>query len=126
VRVRFPNAFVDANSNEIFYPKSKRDGEVLQVMAVDVAVATQPSFSASTPPMLFEGRYPGFYAVMPDGKHFLLLKPELEQPPRQIQIVLNWFEGLKRRIPAAGKEDAALGKPGFVSVTSSNPRWRTP
>jgi hypothetical protein len=43
------------------------------------------------------------YDVMPDGRHFLLLKPPIEETPRQIQVVVNWFEELKRRVPAAGK-----------------------
>ena len=37
----------------------------------------------------------------PDGQRFLMLKSSEEQPaPTQINVVLNWFEELKRRVPA--------------------------
>lgn len=41
---------------------------------------------------------------MPDGEHFLLLKPSNAEPARQIQVVLNWFEELTRRVPTGAKE----------------------
>jgi hypothetical protein len=57
--------------------------------------------------MLFEGRYEpgplqkGNYDVSPDGQRFLMLKPsEQAQAPAQINVVLNWFEELTRRVPA--------------------------
>jgi Tol biopolymer transport system component len=88
------------NGRELFY----RSGD--KMMAVDIT--TQPSFSAGKPRMLFEGRYaPGGvpvanYAVSPDGQRFLMLKPSEQAPtaPTQINVVLNWFEELKRRVPA--------------------------
>jgi hypothetical protein len=58
--------------------------------------------------VLFEGRFlptpltaPN-YDVSPDGQRFLMLKaaePEGEGPT-QINVVFNWFEELKRRVPA--------------------------
>jgi serine/threonine protein kinase len=40
------------------------------------------------------------YDVLPDGQRFLMLKPsEQEAAPTQINVVLNWFEELKRRVP---------------------------
>jgi Tol biopolymer transport system component len=91
------------NGKELFY----RDGNKL--MAVDVA--TQPGFSASKPKLLFEGRYQPTpltfpnYDVSHDGQRFLMLKPVEagEGAPAQINIVLNWFEELKRRVPTATK-----------------------
>jgi eukaryotic-like serine/threonine-protein kinase len=91
------------NGRELFY----RSGE--KMMAVDVA--TQPGFAAGKPQMLFEGQYvptPGTlpnYDVSPDGQRFLMLKPsEQEQAaPTQINVVLNWFEELKRRVPTGNK-----------------------
>ena len=88
------------NGRELFY----RSGD--KMMAVDIA--TQPSFTAGKPRMLFEGRYePGpvqlnNYDVSPDGQRFLMLKPSesAEAAPTQINVVLNWFEELKRRVPA--------------------------
>ena len=61
------------NGRELFY----RSGD--KMMAVDIA--TQPSFAAGKPRMLFEGQYvptpasiPN-YDVSPDGQRFLMLKP---------------------------------------------------
>jgi hypothetical protein len=42
------------------------------------------------------------YDVHLDGQRFLMLKP-IEQAggaPTQINVVLNWFEELKRRVPS--------------------------
>ena len=63
-------------------------------------------FSAGKPRMLFEGPYLPtaasfpYYDVSPDGQRFLMLKPvETEtSAPTQINVVLNWFEELKRRV----------------------------
>jgi eukaryotic-like serine/threonine-protein kinase len=91
------------NGRELFY----RSGN--KMMAVDIA--TQPGFSAGTPRMLFEGRYipapfpTTNYDVSPDGQRFLMIKPsEQEQAAStQINVVLNWFEELKRRVPTGTK-----------------------
>jgi Tol biopolymer transport system component len=90
------------NGRELFY----RSGD--KMMAVEIA--TQPSFTAGKPRVLFEGRYeppPGTspnYDVSPDGQRFLMLKPsEQEQSATQINVVLNWFEELKRRVPTEKK-----------------------
>ena len=96
-----------ANGRELFYRRHTGDGDSMQVMAV--SVATGPSFSADPPHVLFEGKYyyadvwAPSYAVMPDGQHFLLQTPSVVEPVRQIQVVLNWFEELKRRVPAGAK-----------------------
>jgi hypothetical protein len=79
------------------------------MMAVDIA--TQPAFAAGTPRMLFEGLYEtppvpiANYDVSPDGQRFLMLKPSEQAggAPTQINVVLNWFEELKRRVPAGTK-----------------------
>jgi serine/threonine-protein kinase len=88
------------NAREVFY----RSGN--KMMAV--ATTTQPGFSAGKPQVLFEGEYfikrfptmgPAF-DVSPDGQRFLMVK-ETDQAPSltQINVVLNWFEELKRRVP---------------------------
>jgi hypothetical protein len=43
--------------------------------------------------------------VSPDGQRFLMLKPgEQEQAaPTQINVVLNWFEELKQKVPTGKK-----------------------
>jgi len=79
------------------------------MMAVDIA--TQPGFSVGKPRVLFEGRYEPTpatfpnYDVSPDGQHFLMLKPAeaSEAAPTQINVVLNWFEELKQRVPTGKK-----------------------
>ena len=90
------------NGREIFYRNRNK------MMAVDVTL--QPSFSAGKPHMLFEGQYvptPGTFAnydVSPDGQRFLMLKQaEQAQAATQINVVLNWTEELKRRVPAGTK-----------------------
>ena len=88
---------------ELFY----RSGD--KMMAVDIA--TQPGFAAGKPRMLFEGQYvptpstiPN-YDVSPDGQRFLMIKPTSvqEAAPTQINVVFNWFEELKRRVPTGTK-----------------------
>ncbi len=86
------------NGRELFY----RSGD--KMMAVEIT--TQPGFSAGKPNVLFEGKYlptpatfPN-YDVAPDGQRFLMCKAsEQEAAPTQINVVLNWFEELKRRVP---------------------------
>jgi hypothetical protein len=39
------------------------------------------------------------YDVTPDGQRFVMVKPsEQELAATQINVVLNWFEDLKRRV----------------------------
>jgi serine/threonine protein kinase len=91
------------NGRELFY----RNGN--KMMAVDVA--TQPTFAGGKPRVLFEGPYvptpatfPN-YDVSPDGQRFLMLKPsEQDQAAQtQINVVLNWFEELKQKVPTGTK-----------------------
>jgi eukaryotic-like serine/threonine-protein kinase len=79
-----------------------------KMMAVDVTI--QPTFSAGKPKMLFEGPYVPTprsfqdYDVSPDGQRFLMLKAsEQSQGPVQINVVLNWFEELKQKVPTGKK-----------------------
>ena len=83
------------NGRELFYRNEEK------MMAVEVK--TQPSFSAAPPRLVFEGRYEPALAFRPnydvsaDGQRFLMLQA-IEQPP-QLNVVQNWFEELKRRVP---------------------------
>jgi hypothetical protein len=90
------------NGRELFY----RSGS--KMMAVEVTM--QPTFSAGKPKALFEGQYfavtPGqagtAYDVSPDGQRFLMVKEtDRAASNAQINVVLNWSEELKRRVPAA-------------------------
>jgi hypothetical protein len=89
------------NPSELFYRNSGK------MMVVDVA--TQSGFHAAKPRMLFEGHYVADkvrqrnYDVTPDGQRFVMVKPsEQELAATQINVVLNWFEELKRRVGPGG------------------------
>jgi serine/threonine-protein kinase len=91
---------------ELFYLSN--DGS-----AMAVPVETEPTFSLGAPKMLFRhsnvraGRSEGIpWDIHPDGKRFLMMKPagaegsvEAGIMPRKINIILNWFEELKDRVP---------------------------
>lgn len=88
------------NGRELFYLSGDK------FMAVDIA--TQPTLSAGSPRLLFEGRYvtsltgSSGYDISPDGQRFLRVQAiEPDLPATQINVVFNWFEELKQRVPAA-------------------------
>jgi len=92
--------------------ETEREGAVYRnggkMMVVDVA--TQSGFHAAKPRMLFEGHYVADkgrqrnYDVTPDGQRFVMVKPsEQESAATQINVVLNWFEDLKRRVGPGAK-----------------------
>jgi Tol biopolymer transport system component len=93
------------SGRELFY----RNGD--KMMAVDIE--TKAGFRAGTPKVLFEGIYaaspaplqPGMgYDVSPDGKRFLMIKPASEpNAAQQLEVVQNWFEELRRRVPTSSK-----------------------
>jgi hypothetical protein len=75
-----------------------------------VSVATHPTFTASTPRMLWQGCYAlsmssacgpprptsSNYDVTVDGQRFLMMKDrDTESFPSQFNLVLNWSEELK-------------------------------
>ena len=86
------------DGRELFY----RAGPAM----MSVAVETEPTFSAGIPQTLFEGTYFAAvgpqWAVGPDGR-FLMIKygestSDSTATP-QINVVLNWFEELRERVP---------------------------
>jgi Tol biopolymer transport system component len=80
------------NGRELFYSYQSK------MMAVDIR--TGPTFTAGKPRLLFEGQFTAFEDVSPDAHRFLMIQAvEPEQPAAQINIVLNWFEELKRLVP---------------------------
>jgi Tol biopolymer transport system component len=101
----------EGGSEPVWNPKGRelfyRAGN--KVMAVDIA--TQPVFAAGKPRMLFEGEYnPGpvpipNYDVSSDGQRFLMVKPSEKErsASTQINVVLNWFEELKQKVPTGKK-----------------------
>ncbi len=86
------------DGRELFY----RNGDKMMV----VEVTTQPNFAHGSPKALFEGQFftaeagNTTYDVAPDGQHFLMIQPgEPEQGVTQINVVQDWFEELKERVP---------------------------
>jgi Tol biopolymer transport system component len=93
------------DGRELFY----RNGDA--VMAV--SVKTDPTFSLETPRTLFRGTYVSVdpvelgsafeaWDISPDGRRFLMMKgsgPATASKGLRFNIVLNWFEELKQRMP---------------------------
>jgi Tol biopolymer transport system component len=96
------------DGRELFY----RNGDAVIV----VTVKTEPAFTLYTPKILFRGVYASPSAnwmqwtdvdtwdISRDGKRFLMMKESGSAAstaggPRRINIVLNWFEELKQRVP---------------------------
>jgi hypothetical protein len=88
------------DGSELFYLATR--GAEIAMMAVPIDSAQ--SFGARRPVQLFQGPYPYFkdsssdvYDVSHDGR-FLMIK-EHQETRREIVIVQNWFEELKRLVP---------------------------
>ncbi len=83
------------NGSELFYLEGNR------MMSVPVTIGS--SFQPGTPSVLFTHDNPSgpppAYSVCPDGKRFVMLQPSGQETPGQINVVLNWFEELKRLVP---------------------------
>ena len=91
-------------------PEDLRRG--LKMMAVDID--DRASFRAGAPHELFTVGLPGSplrtfpetvpvrsYDVYPDGRHFIasLIENPTEPQVTRLNVVLNWFDELKRRVP---------------------------
>jgi len=86
------------DGRELFY----RSGDKLMA----VTVATQPAFVAGLPRALFEGAFEptgtgtSGFDVSPDGRRFLMIQPTApERPATHVNVVINWFEELRQRVP---------------------------
>lgn len=92
------------DGRELFYT-IERESAGLKMMAV--AVTTRPILTASVPRLLFELPFSFFlnpiraYDVTADGR-FLMIRIEepFQEVPAQMILVQNWFDELKRRVPA--------------------------
>ncbi len=84
------------NGRELFY--RSLNGQSMMAVRVE----TEPTFAAGSPEVLFTGSYyfgaGRNYDLSPDGQRFLMIKEE-EVGGAQINVVLNWFEELKRLVP---------------------------
>jgi len=91
------------NDNQLFYRNEN------QMWVVNVR--TNGGFAATKPRRLFDK--PGYTAAFPirtydlslDGQRFLMVKEEQEKPTPVTEMILvqNWFEELKRLVPAGKK-----------------------
>ena len=91
------------NGRELFY-SVRVSPDKLRMMAVDIQPGAM--LQASTPRVLFEGNWDVLtvtrgYDVTPDGKYFIMTRPEppSDQPVTRLNVVLNWFDELKKRAP---------------------------
>lgn len=91
-------------------PLWSRDGRELFYRAGDhvmsVMIETGGGFKASKPQIVFEGKYKletialvPSYDLAPDGRRFLMMKSASDASPTRLNLVLGWFEDLKRRVP---------------------------
>lgn len=100
------------DGRELFY----RNGDAVMVVPVN----TEPTFSFETPKVLFQKGYVSASALAilggaldhesylwdigRDGRFLMIKEVQPATPvgegPRKINIVLNWFEELKQRVPA--------------------------
>jgi eukaryotic-like serine/threonine-protein kinase len=108
---RFPDSGAkwQISTDSGYAPVWSRDGQELFYRSADktmvVDVRTRPAFGS--PRVLFEARYPrsttgvSGYDVFPDGRRFLRPQQlEPEQAATQVNVVINWFEDVKRRASA--------------------------
>jgi Tol biopolymer transport system component len=90
------------DGRELFY---RNDNSVIAV-----EVQTEPTFKVGKPEVLFQRPYFSssyhMWDLSPDGKRFLMIKMPAVitdlatlEIPRKINIVLNWLEELKDRVP---------------------------
>ena len=89
------------NGRRLFYLNGSR------VMSVEVN--TESGLQVGKPRLLFErapsesalnsGQWGHTYAVFPDGNRFLFVSNAARPEVRELKVVLNWFEELKRRVP---------------------------
>ncbi len=108
-----PGGIVPISSDGGTQPVWARSGKELFYRTGDkmmaVSLRTEPTFEAQTPTVLFEGAYSygrsdvtPQYDVSRDGQRFVMIKEDSDQgekPLTQINVVLNWFEELKRLVP---------------------------
>jgi len=89
------------DGKELFY----RTGDKMMIVSIQ---AKDQTMDAGKPRVLFEGQYVSHarpvgyqsYDISPDGKRFLMMKEgELPREFNRINVVLNWFEELKRLVP---------------------------
>ena len=95
-----------ASASTVKFAPSPRGPSIFGSMSI----TTRPSVSFGTPVRAprsgFNTAAPGTarpYDILPDGKHFIGVVPAAQTQPggaaAQIQVVLNWFDDVKQRVP---------------------------
>jgi serine/threonine-protein kinase len=96
------------DGRELFYITAvTTGGQAALLSMMSVRVTSQPTFSAGTARVLFQGRYGATalirdYDVSADGRRFLMVRQK-ERPPTVVSamvLVQNWLDELKRKVPA--------------------------
>ncbi len=69
-----------------------------------VAVEGEPTINPGKTEILFQRKYSSFWDINPEGKRFLMMKEVASNSseavgPLRINVVVNWFEELKQRVP---------------------------
>jgi serine/threonine-protein kinase len=93
-----------------YQPVWSRDGKKLFYRSgnkmIAATIETKPEFKVINFEELFEGRYLTTvfhnYDVSSDGRFLMIQEPQ-ESTPLWINVVLNWFEELKRLVPTGKK-----------------------
>jgi serine/threonine-protein kinase len=91
---------------ELFYRENNK------MVVVDVTESATPSFGK--PRALFEGSYMfgktegQEFDVSPDGRRFLMLKPQQPLTATPLNVRVNWFDELRQQIPSRIVEPTGL------------------
>ena len=88
-------------------PRWAADGKTLYYWAepnwlMAVSITTEPTFNASKPRQTLDRdqvRGAGILDVLPDGRFIMIQKGEDEDDIKRVNVVLNWFEELKAKVP---------------------------
>ncbi|MBA7647326.1 Tol-Pal system protein TolB [subsurface metagenome] len=94
----------DPSEKELYYRDDTGD------KLFKVSILTEPTVQVGSPELLFEGRFMASsslwgrnYDISPQGDFFILIEEGEMQSAAQINVVVNWFEELKRLAPT-GKD----------------------
>jgi Tol biopolymer transport system component len=108
-----PGGITKISTEGGYEPLWSRDGKELFYRCGDkmmaVTIETEPELKVGTPRELFKGQFRGTtshlglsYDIAPDGR-FIMIQEDEESAKTRINVVLNWFEELKRLVPT-GKD----------------------
>jgi serine/threonine-protein kinase len=84
---------------EIFYRN--------QGWMMSAGIISEEPLRASKPKPIFEADYDDAgalypnYDIAPDGSRFVMVRSEQERVATQVNVVLNWFAELERRVPVS-------------------------